>query len=133
MGWQAEGLAMSSWKNALLIVCAVLVATSALPAQAQDKPAGAHRRSPVIILPYVIGEPTGRPVPDPNAKPKVCFWRDTTGGTAFGKSGFCPASISSAVGASCRCSSNSVGRPDGKYVGTVMFAPQGDGSTQVVR
>ena len=90
------------------------------------------------------GQPASGPIPagypgydplsvDPNAPAKLCFWKSTANDTAFVQSGFCDVPSAMTVGAVCRCSSNSVGRPNGKWLGTVMLAPAGDGTAPVVR
>lgn len=101
------------------------------PAFAQDKPADFLRR---VLAPPAVTEPTAdRQLPDPNAPAKLCAWQSTSDGTAFVRSGFCEASSQLAVGASCRCNSSSVGRPDGKWLGTIILAPASDQSPVVVR
>ena len=109
-----------------------LAAIAAIPVSAQQDPGGSvnpRRNAPAVQTQTNVTRPTGVFT----GPPKICFWHDTSAGTAFGKSGYCPVSSSAAVGTTCRCSSNTVGRPNGKYVGKVMLAPQSDGSTQVVR
>ena len=63
-----------------------------------------------------------------NTDPKICFWADTSGATPFGKSGFCNLDPHAVVDAPCTCQTKS-----GAMAGKVMFSPQADGSTQVVR
>lgn len=100
---------------------------------AQDKPGNFTRRV-VPLLPDLSNQiSTQRQPADPNAPAKLCFWKSTDSGTAFVQSGFCDVPSGMAVGAACRCSSNSIGRPNGKWLGTVMLAPSGDGTTPVVR
>ena len=58
----------------------------------------------------------------------ICFWHDTSGGTAFGKSGSCPYVAFARVGRPCSCNT-----PSGAQRGTIMVAPEGDGTLPVVR
>ena len=104
----------------------------ASPLHAQDKPPGYSSRR-LVEVPHVAVPATGRQPVDPNAPAKLCFWTNTANGTSFAQSGFCNVSSSTAVGTPCRCNSNSVGRPNGKWAGTVILAPVSDGSTPVVR
>lgn len=118
-----------------LSLLAVMASTAAGPATAQEKPANQTRRLlPLVLVLPQFQQGRERPARDPNAPKKICFWRDTSGGTPFGKSGFCDTPSSSAVGSQCRCNASAPGqRPDGRWVGQVMLAPQSDGSSQVVR
>lgn len=114
-----------------LVVLATVLGASA--AVAQDKPSNYPRRV-VPLLPDTSRQILiGRQPTDPNAPAKLCFWKSTANGTAFVQSGFCNVPSGMTVGAECRCSSNSVGRPNGKWLGTVMLAPAGDGTAPVVR
>ena len=114
---------------ALILVLLLAVAN----ASAQEKPTDFLRR----VLPHIepIETPAERPpvAPiDPNAPAKLCFWQDPSV-SGFGKSGFCEASSQLSVGTPCRCNEGSAGRPDGKWVGTVILAPANDQSSSVVR
>lgn len=117
----------------LFAACALALAAIASVSMAQDSPkgGGSVRRpvTPFVESGVVTPRQTGR---FNTIMPEICFWRDTSAGTAFGKSGFCPVPSSAAIGSTCRCNSNATGRPDGKWVGKVMLAPKGDGTTQVV-
>ena len=115
-----------------LAVLSINFAAAATFSLAQDKPPNYPRRV-VPMLPDTSHMTIGRHPADPNAPAKLCFWKSTAGDTPFVQSGFCNASSSMTVGAACRCSSNSVGRPNGKWAGTVILAPSSDGTTQVVR
>jgi hypothetical protein len=63
-----------------------------------------------------------------NGPSKICFWHDTSGGTAFGKSGSCPSVAFAVLGHPCTCNT-----PTGVQKGKIMLAPQGNGSLPVVR
>lgn len=105
----------------ILMCCLIVVAatTTVSPALAQEKNDLGGRqihRSPDFKL---------RQTPHAfQTQAKLCFWKDVSGGTAFGKSGFCDANGRLAVGAACRC---------GQFPGTVIDAPPGSGDAPVVR
>lgn len=119
-------------KSLRAVVLTLSLVGVALPLHAQDKPPG-YSNHRLVEVPHATVPAMGRQLPDPNAPAKLCFWTSTANGTSFAQSGFCNVSSSTAVGAPCRCSSNSVGRPNGKWAGKVVLAPAGDGSTPVVR
>ena len=117
-----------------LTALSITLAAGVSLVEAQDKPPNYMRsHGPVSTHPDTSRMIIGRHPADPNAPAKLCFWKSTTGGGPFGQSGFCSVSSSSTVGDACRCSSNSVGRPNGKWAGTVILAPSSDGTTPVVR
>jgi hypothetical protein len=119
-------------KNIVLVALTLGLVAATTLSPAQDKPANYPNRI-VPMLPDTSTITIGRQPPDPNAAAKLCFWKSAVGDTPFGRSGFCDVPSGMTVGSACRCSSNSVGRPDGKWAGTVILAPSSDGTTAVVR
>lgn len=121
--------------TAAAITVLLLVAMSAcLPASGQEKPADFLRRllSPVEQSPVEQVERPPAPPIDPSAPAKLCFWKSPSV-SGFGKSGFCDVSSQLPVGAACRCASGSPGRPDIVGEGSVILAPTGNSSSNVVR
>lgn len=110
------------------IALAGILSASFMPSSQAASVVNAPNLSSVTLnAPGINHAPGGQEVAS-NRVHLICFWHDTSGGTAFGKSGSCPYVAFARVNRPCTCNTSS-----GVQHGTIIVAPQGDGTLPVVR